>query len=56
MKMEGYFRVSRIEGEYAYLQPEEGGEELFVAMALLPMGADIGSRLYLRDMSFELVF
>ena len=52
--MEGYFRLSRIEGEYAYLMPEGGGEELFIAMALLPTGVDIGSRLYLRDMTFEI--
>ena len=45
--------VTKIEGEYAYLLPEGGGEELFIAMALLPMGVDVGSRLYLRDMTFE---
>ena len=53
--MEGYFRLSRIEGEYAYLQPEGGGEELFIAMALLPMRVDIGTRLYLHDMTFEII-
>lgn len=53
--MEGYFSVSRIEGEYAYLLPEGGGEELFVAMVLLPLGVDIGTRLFLRDMEFEIV-
>lgn len=53
--MEGYFSVSRIEGEYAYLLPEGGGEELFVAMALLPLGVDIGTRLFLNDMEFEIV-
>ena len=52
--MEGYFSVSRIEGEYAYLLPEGGGEELFVAMALLPLGVDIGTRLFLHDMEFEI--
>ena len=53
--MEGYFRVSRIEGEYAYLAPESGGEELFVAMALLPIGVDIDTRLFLCDMEFKIV-
>lgn len=53
--MEGYFRISRIDGEYAYLLPEDGGEELFIAMALLPLGVDIGARLYLHDMIFEIV-
>ncbi len=39
--------VTRIEGEYAYLREEgsENSDELFIAMALLPLGVDIGSRL-----------
>jgi hypothetical protein len=53
--LEGYFKVSRIEGEYAYLLSEENGEELFIALALLPLGIDIGTRLYLKDMTFEIV-
>lgn len=36
--------VTKIEGEYATLT-DEGGEELFIAMALLPLGVDIGTRL-----------
>lgn len=38
--------VLRIEGEYAVLK-NEAGEELFIALALLPPTADIGSRLRL---------
>ena len=38
------YKVSRIEGEYAYLSDAEG-EELFIAMALLPLGVDIGTTL-----------
>ena len=38
------YTVSRIDGEYAILT-DEGGEELFIAMALLPLGVDIGTRL-----------
>ena len=53
--MEGYFKISRIEGEYAYLAPEGGGDELFLAMALLPSGVDVGTRLYLHNMEFEMV-
>jgi hypothetical protein len=53
--LEGYFKVSRIEGEYAYLSSEENAEELFIALALLPLGIDIGTRLYLKDMTFEIV-
>lgn len=37
--------ISKIDGEYATLRDEEGGEELFIAMALLPLGVDVGTRL-----------
>ena len=36
--------VTKIDGEYATLA-DEAGEELFIAMALLPLGVDIGTRL-----------
>lgn len=49
------FVLSRIEGDYAYLKDEKSGEEMFIAMALLPMGADIGSRLHYENFSYELV-
>ena len=42
--MNDTYKLTRIEGEYAYLENESSGEELFIAMALLPLGADIGSR------------
>ena len=35
---EKIYVLKKIEGEYAYLTPEEGGDELFIAMALLPIG------------------
>ena len=38
------YTVSRIEGEYAYIR-DESGEELFIALALLPSGVDIGTKL-----------
>ena len=44
--------LTKIEGDYAYLT-DEGGEELFIAMLLLPVGVDVGSRLKYEDMSFE---
>ncbi len=37
------YTVARIEGEYAILK-DTSGEELFIAMALLPLGTDVGSR------------
>ena len=36
------YTVIKIEGEYATLKNEEG-EELFIAMALLPIGVDVGT-------------
>lgn len=38
------YTVVKIDGEYATLK-NESGEELFIAMALLPLGVDIGTRL-----------
>ena len=49
------FRVARIEGDYAILKDEKSGEELFIAMALLPMGTDIDSRLHYENFSYELL-
>lgn len=39
-----YYTVTKIEGEYAYLTDGDGNE-IFIAMALLPAEADIGVRL-----------
>ncbi len=47
------YKVARIEGEYAYLETIEAPkEELFIAMALLPAGVDIGSRLLFNNFEF----
>ena len=48
------YTLMRIEGEYAYLRDEESGEEVFVALALLPLGADVGSRLHYEMFSYTL--
>ena len=48
------YKIKRIEGEYAYLE-DENGEELFIAMALLPMGADEGMKLKYELLEFSLV-
>ena len=50
-----FYKLTEIEGEYAYLTDEKTGEKLFIAMMLLPLGSDIGSRLKYEDMSFELI-
>ncbi len=38
--------VKKIEGDYATLENVIDGEELFIAMALLPENIDIGTRLH----------
>lgn len=49
--------VSKIEGEYAYLRlaDEECGEELFIALALLPAGVDVGTSLHYEFMEYTIV-
>jgi hypothetical protein len=49
-----YYRLTKIEGEYAYLS-DESGEELFIALALLPQGADIGDALKYEGFEFSLI-
>ncbi len=40
-----FYVVERIEGDYAYIKEKETGEVCFVALALLPEGADVGDTL-----------
>ena len=51
------YKITAIEGEYAYLKnlsnPSE--EELFIAMALLPIGVDVGSTLTYENLEFTLI-
>ena len=49
--------VSRIEGEYAHLHDLSGecSEDIFIALALLPMGVDIGSRLHYEMFEYTLI-
>lgn len=49
-----HYVITRIEGEYAYLRDAESGEEVFVALALLPMGADVGSKLQYEMFTYTL--
>jgi len=46
--------LSKIEGEYAYLRDVESGNEIFIALALLPDGADIGSRIHCEMFQYYL--
>ena len=49
------YTVIRIEGEYAILRDAESGVELFIAMALLPSGTDLGSRLHYEMLEYTLL-
>jgi hypothetical protein len=48
------FRVVGISGEYATLA-DESGEELFIALALLPFGIDIGTVLRYENLEFSIL-
>ena len=47
--------LTRIDGEYAYVKEMDSGEELFIALALLPPDVDIGSLMKCEDMEFSLI-
>lgn len=49
--------VSGIEGEYAYLRrtDKECSEDLFIAIALLPAGIDIGTKLHYECMEYTVI-
>ena len=51
------YTVVKIEGEYAYLRDDDNKDEedLFIAMALLPPGVDVGTRLHYEMLSFEII-
>ena len=46
--------VKKIEGKYATLVNTEDGEELFIALALLPRGVDIGTRLHFEMFEYTI--
>ncbi len=46
--------LDRIEGEYAYLKDVQNGNEIFIALALLPMGADVGSKIHFEMLEYTL--
>ena len=47
--------VSKIEGEYAYLADADSGEELFIALALLPAGVDVGTKLHYEMFEYTIM-
>ena len=51
------YTVVKIEGEYAYLRADGDGEgkDVFIALALLPSGVDLGSRLHCEMLCYTLI-
>ena len=48
--------ITRIEGEYAYLREEKtDNEEIFIALFLLPMGVDVGTRLHYEWLTYTII-
>ena len=52
---ERIYKVNKIEGEYAILIDEKTGDDLFIALALLPEGTDLGSRLLWKDFEYTII-
>ena len=54
-KMEPHdYKVTKIEGEYATLTDLASGDEIFIALFLLPEGTDIGMTLHYENLSYEI--
>ena len=51
------YTVVKIEGEYAYLRADgdTNVEDLFIAMALLPPGIDVGTRLHCEMLCYTVI-
>lgn len=49
--------VTKIEGEYAYIRELDASnaDELFIALALLPMGVDIGTKLHYEMLEYSII-
>lgn len=47
--------IIKIEGEYATLCDAESKEELFIAMALLSPGCDVGTKLHYELLEYTIV-
>lgn len=46
--------VTEISGEYATLTDRNTGETLFIALALLPLGTDIGTKLHYEMLEYTI--
>ena len=52
-----YYTLIKIEGEYAYLREDGRGEDsdMFIALFLLPLGADVGTRIMCEGFEYSIV-
>ncbi len=46
--------LTEIQGEYATLKNVQNGNEVFIALSLLPSGADIGSKVHWECFAYTL--
>ena len=49
------YKITKIEGEYAVLSDVLTGDELFIAMALLPPGVDVGTKLHYEMLEYTVI-
>ena len=49
--------IVKIEGEYAYLREIDANntEDFFIALALLPMGVDVGTKLHYEMLEYTVI-
>ena len=49
--------IVKIEGEYAYLREIDAhdNDDIFIALALLPMGVDVGTKLHYEMLQYTIV-
>lgn len=49
--------VTKIEGEYAYLNElnQDSEKQIFIALALLPEGSDIGTKLHYEMFEYTII-
>lgn len=49
------YTITKIEGEYAYLKDMASDNEIFIALALLPQGCDVGSKVHCEMFEYTLI-
>ena len=51
------YTITKIEGEYAYLRELDSNntDEIFIALALLPMGVDVGTKLHYEMLEYTVI-